>query len=114
MIKDLGEGKIEIRDKVYSEDIAISSSGKIFSWDREGKKIDKEEMDSFLSSQFMIIVIGLGQDAELTVTEPAQRLTKEEDVILVMDDTKEAIKTFNKTIAAGKSIFGVFPLSLSS
>ncbi len=107
-IKYIAPGKIEINDKRYRDPVLVSSEGVVFSWE-ENFHLKREDIAEILKEKPDMLIIAADSDLS-SVSPEGQSLLKEKDVILVMDQTNEAINAFNKAKKSNKKILALFPL----
>jgi hypothetical protein len=112
MIEEYHFGSITIDGKTYNRDVEVLWSGQVLDWWRkESHVIDTEDLKRALDQGPEVIIIGTGESAVAQVTEQAQKEVKNRGINLIIDDTTEAIKTFNILVEEGKKVIGLFHLT---
>jgi len=112
MIEEYHFGSITIDGKTYNRDVEVLWSGQVLDWWRkESHVIDTEDLKRALDQGPEVIIIGTGESAVAQVTERAQREVRNRGINLIIDDTTEAIKTFNILVEEGKKVIGLFHLT---
>lgn len=96
MIDEYHFGSITINGKSYNHDVEVRWDGAILSWWRkESHIIDIEDVKRAVAKTPQTIIIGTGDSGKAEVTKNAQNFIKEKGIELIIDRTKEAVRTFN-------------------
>ncbi len=96
MVEEYRFGSITIDGKTYEHDIEVRFSGEVLKWWRgESHVIDVEDVKRAVEQNPSIIVIGTGESGVARVTESAQRFIIEKGIKLIIDVTREAVRTLN-------------------
>lgn len=96
MIEEYKYGRIIIDGKAYNSDIFLDWNSRIFNWEKSDSHLIKpgDVMDA-LNMNPEVIVIGNGEDGEAVIAQETQDLISGKGIKLIIDKTREAIKTFN-------------------
>lgn len=96
MIKGYRFGSITIDNKPYNYDVEVRWDGEVLKWWRgESHIIDVEDIKRAVKQSPDAIIIGTGESGLAKVTEAVQKLVTEKGIKLVIDVTREAVRTFN-------------------
>lgn len=96
MIQEYRFGSIIIDSKTYNYDVEVRWTGEVLFWRRkESHIIDVEDVKGAVEQNPEIVIIGTGESGVAQVTENAQDFIKEKGIELIIDKTREAVKTFN-------------------
>jgi len=96
MIEEYRFGHIKILGKSYSHDVEVRWTGEVLPWWRkEGHVFDLEDVQRALNQKPDLIIFGTGAYGVAKVTERAQKEIRNLGIGLVIDKTKEAVKSFN-------------------
>ena len=96
MIEEYQFGYITIGGKCFDFDIEITSTGKTKKWQREKPHlIDIEDVQEAVRQKPEILVIGTGAYGLCKITSQCQKFIIEQNIKLIIDNTKEAVKAFN-------------------
>lgn len=112
MIKEYHFGLIVINEKNYNNDVEVRWTGDVLKWWRgKGHIIDIEDLKRVIEQNPEIIIIGTGESGMAKITEEAQKEIHLKGIKLVIDKTKEAIKSFNLLKEKKRKIIGLFHLT---
>lgn len=96
MIKEYRFGSITIDNKSYNYDVEVRWDGEVLKWWRgESHIIDVEDIKRAVEQSPDTIIIGTGESGLAKVTEAVQKFVAEKEIKLVVDVTREAVRTFN-------------------
>jgi len=96
MIEEYHFGAITIDGKIYNHDVEVRWTDEVLKWWREESHfIDIEDVKRAVGESPDIIIIGTGESGVAKVSEEAQKFIKEKGIELIIDQTAEAVKTFN-------------------
>jgi len=96
MIKEYKFGSITIDEKTYDYDLKVRWTNEVLPWRRkESHIIDMEDIESALSQNPQMIVIGTGESGMAEVTKNLKIELESRGIELIVDLTADAIKTFN-------------------
>jgi hypothetical protein len=96
MIEEYNFGKITIDGKVYDKDIQTDWNGNVSEWLRqEDKIIGITDVAGSVEKEPQSLVIGTGQKGMVKLAEEAKIFIQERGIELFMDETEEAVRTFN-------------------
>ncbi len=104
MINYISGEAVEIRGVIYRENLVVDSSGKIFSWNKNHKGIQEEDINLFLEKKPEIMIIGKKEEVKITDS------IMDGETFFVIDEIKEAVISFNFFLQSGKKVLGVFNL----
>jgi len=118
MIEEYHFGAITIDGKIYNHDVEVRWTDEVLKWWREESHfIDIEDVKRAVGESPDIIIIGTGESGIAKVSEEAQKFIKEKGIELIIDQTVEAVKTFNiikeesKEEGKQRKIIGLFHLT---
>ena len=113
MIEEYHFGSITINGETYNHDVEVRWTGEVFKWWRkESHIIDVEDAKRAVEQNPDVIIIGTGEIGVATVTEEAERFIQEQGIKLIIDETGEAVKTFNEILGnSEKKVIGLFHLT---
>jgi hypothetical protein len=119
MIEEYKFGSITINGKTYNHDVEARWTGEILKWWRgESHIIDLEDVERAIAENPDLIIIGIGAWGVAEVTERAKAEIKNKGIELVIDNTEEAVKTFNIRVqeskeegGRAKKVIGLFHLT---
>jgi hypothetical protein len=107
MIEEYHFGFIKILGKTYTHDVEVRWTGEVLKWWRKESHIfDVDDIKRAVSRNPEIIVLGTGAYGAAKVTKTAQKFVKEQGIELIIDKTKEAVKTFNIILEKSKKRMG--------
>jgi len=96
MIEKYSFGSIIINKKEYNHDVEVRWNGEVLKWWRKnGHKIDVEDVKRAIGQSPETIILGTGAYGFCKVTKECQDFIKEKGIKLIIDNTEEAVKTFN-------------------
>ncbi len=96
MIEEYNFGSIKINGNDYEEDVEVRWTDEVLPWvQKERHKIDVEEIKRAVEQKPDTIIIGTGESGLTKVTEEAQEEIRKNGIKLIIDETENAIKTFN-------------------
>jgi len=122
MIEEYHFGSIIVDGKSYEYDIEVRSGkkeAKILDWWRkESHIIDVADIKRAADEEPKVIIIGTGHSGSAKVTSEAQDFIKGRGIELIIDNTEEAVKTFNVIAeesegeeGKSKEVIGLFHLT---
>lgn len=96
MIEKYSFGLIKINGKEYNFDVEVRWNGEVLKWWRkEGHKIDIEDVKRAIEQNPEIIILGTGAYGMCEVTQECKDFIEEKGIKLIIDNTEEAVKSFN-------------------
>lgn len=96
MIEEYHFGSITIDGETYENDVEVRWTGDVLPWPFKRRHvIDVEEIKRAVEEKPEVIVIGTGESGLAEVTEEAQKEIKARGIELIIDETEQAVKTFN-------------------
>ena len=114
MIEAYDFGVMVVDGKRYTSDLIVFP-GKVLSgwWRREGHQICVEDLREVLSATPApeVLVVGTGYSGLVRVLPEVEKALKERGIKLIAQPTREAYKTFNELLKAGKRVVGAFHLT---
>jgi len=119
MIDEYTFGSVTIDGKAYDYDVEVRWTGEVLKWWRtEGHLFDVGDLKRAGEQNPDTIVLGTGAYGVAKVTEKAKNFIQKKGIKLIIDKTKEAIKTFNiilekseKEIGKQEKVIGLFHLT---
>ena len=104
MIDGYRFGRFEFNGKEYTSDVIIHS-GKVTSWWRvTGHSVAREDIEKLVSEKPAVIVIGPGANGLMKVPEATRRFIENSGIELIVEETAEAVQTFNRLQADGADV----------
>ena len=102
-------GRIVVEGQICNSDIKIVRGRLVTDWWRKsGHTVDIDDVQDILDSDSTILVIGKGQPGYMKVSESLRKCLQEKDIKLIVEQTSEAIRTFNELMQAGKPVSAGF------
>ena len=102
-------GRIIVDGQTCNNDIKIVSGRLVSNWWRKsGHTVEIEDVQDVIDSDSTILVIGKGQPGYMRVTESLREHLEKNDIELIVEQTSDAIQTFNRLIQAGKQVSAGF------
>jgi hypothetical protein len=102
-------GRIIVDGQTCNSDIKIVSGKLVPNWWRNsGHTVEVEDVQDVIDSNSTILVIGKGQPGYMKVTESLRKRLEKNDIELIVEQTSDAIQTFNRLIQAGKQVSAGF------
>lgn len=96
MIEEYHFGSITINGKTYSHDLEVRWTDEVLDWWRkESHLIDVGDIKRALEQNPEVIIIGTGESGMARVTEALQEEIEKRGIKLIIDITREAVRTFN-------------------
>ncbi|MFO7965848.1 MAG: Mth938-like domain-containing protein [Desulfobacterales bacterium] len=112
MIEDYTQGRIRIDGKSYDEDIKIiEKKVKPHWWRREGHRLEKADIGDVFKARPDILVVGTGYAQQMKVSEDVLSHARDNGMRVISESTPSAVKTFNRILAEGGEVAGVFHLT---
>lgn len=119
MIEEYHFGSITINGKNYDHDVEVRWNGEVLEWWRkEGHVFDLEDVKRAVEQNPETIILGTGAYGICQVTKECQDFIKEKGIKLIIDNTEEAVKTFNIILKSSKGeegkqekVIGLFHLT---
>lgn len=107
-------GVMVIKGKRYTSDLIVFPE-KVLSgwWRREGHQLCVEDLKEIFSQTPLpeVLVVGTGYSGLVKVLPEVEEALKERRIKLIIQPTREAYKTFNELLRAGKRVVGAFHLT---
>jgi len=107
-------GVMVVNGKRYTSDLIVFPE-KVFSgwWRREGHELCVEDLKEVFSHSPLpeVLVVGTGYSGLVKVLPEVEDALKERGIKLISQSTREAYKTFNELLKAGKRVVGAFHLT---
>lgn len=112
MIENYQFGLITIGGKEFRFDVELRFTEEVLKWWREeGHKIDVNDVKRAVKEKPEIIVLGTGAYGVCEVTKECENFIKENGIRLIVQETGEAVKTFNNLLKKGHKVIGLFHLT---
>lgn len=103
MIEEYRFGFIKINGKNYRHDVKVFPYGEVIAWQRkESHIINIEDIKEDLDREPELIVIGTGAYGVAKVADDAEEEIKKRGIELIVDNTEEAVRTFNIILKESK------------
>lgn len=105
MIDSTEFGSITANGKKYEHDIVINSEGTIKKgWLQTRHLIGEKEFYDFSKENPEVIIIGNGQYGACDISDDFLNLAEENKIEVIVTNTPDAIKRFNKLVKSEKKI----------
>ncbi|MEM3601315.1 MAG: Mth938-like domain-containing protein [Candidatus Bathyarchaeia archaeon] len=114
LIESYDFGLIVINGKQYRSDVIVFPERVIEGWWRkEGHRIHLEDLREVLNCKPIpeVLVIGTGYSGLVRVNPEVESALKSMGIKLLKQPTKEACKTFNELLKAGRRVAGAFHIT---
>lgn len=95
-------GYMKIGGKQYRHDLIILPDGSIIDnwWRKEGHRLGLDDITEILRAKPEILVVGTGFYGVMEVSSEVKKALAERRVELIIQDTRKAVETYNKTISS--------------
>jgi len=114
VIESYDFGIMVIDGKRYTSDLIVFPE-KVLSewWRREGHQLCVEDLKEVFKQTPMpeVLVVGTGYSGLVKILPEVEKALKERGIKLIAQPTREAYKTFNELLKAGKKVVGAFHLT---
>jgi hypothetical protein len=119
MIEEYHFGSIKIDGETYENDVEVRWTGDVLTWSfKKRHLIDVEEVRRAIEEKPEVIIIGTGESGLAEVTEEAQKEIRARGIELIIDETEQAVRTFNvlteesiEEEGKNKEVIGLFHLT---
>ncbi len=112
MIESYAFGSIKISGETYKEDVEVDWQDKVIPWKRsQSHIIDVASVQKALIKFPEIIVIGTGKSGIAQVLEETKQEVEKRGVELIIEETPQAVGTFNNLKDQNKKVIGLFHLT---
>lgn len=114
MIESYDFGVMVVNGKRYTSDLIVSPEKVLGGWWRRvGHEICLEDLKEVLSCSPLpeVLVVGTGYSGLVKVLPEVEKALKERGIALIAQPTRDAYKTFNELLRAGKRVVGAFHLT---
>jgi len=103
---------IQINGKVFHSDVKIvGDEVKGNWWRRQGHRLDAADIKDILSTRPEVLVIGTGYAEQMEVPATTRATISESGIRIRAENTKSAVKTFNRLRKEGQKVAGAFHLT---
>jgi len=111
MIESYDFGEIKIDGKRYTTDVIIFPDHVIDGWWRkEGHRLSVDDLKDVLKAKPEVVVVGTGYFGSMKVPTEVKEHVTSKRIHLVVENTKEAYKTYNR-LASNKKVVAAFHLA---
>ncbi|MFQ6070859.1 MAG: Mth938-like domain-containing protein [Candidatus Aminicenantales bacterium] len=111
MIETYSFGKMIVKGKKYSSDLIIFPDRINSSWWRvSGHKLSMEDLKEVFEEKPEVLVVGTGAAGMMKVDEEVRHYAVENGITLIVEKTKNAVKSFNQNFKKKKTV-GAFHLT---
>ncbi len=111
MIESYGFGQITINGRRYSRDVIIFPDNVRDGWWRgEGHRVSLEDLKEVLEAEPEVLVIGTGYSGLMKVPQDIKDYVKSRDIELVVENTRDACRTYNR-LCQSKKVIAAFHLT---
>jgi len=112
MIEDYKFGLVKVNGKSYDKDLIIDWKDKIEFWQRkQSHLIDIDAIEKALLKFPEVIIIGTGESGIAQVLDETKEEIQKRGVELIIEETPQAIGTFNTLKDQNKKVVGLFHLT---
>ena len=109
MIDKFSFGTMTVDSQTYHTDIKIINDTVVPDWWRiSGHSVDVDDIQDILQSEPDIVVIGKGDPGYLRVADTLKAHAANHGITLIVENTSEARKTFNRLCREGRNVAGGF------
>lgn len=109
MITEFSFGRIVVEGQIYHQDIKIVKGKLVPDWWRQsGHSVEIEDVQDILDSESEFLVIGKGQPGYMKITDALRGLLKKNNIQLIEEPTRQAIRIFNRLYKEGNPVAGGF------
>lgn len=109
MIDKFSFGTITVDNQIYNNDIKIIKGTVVPDWWRtSGHTLDVDDIQDILQARPEIVVIGKGDPGHMRVSDTLKEHTANHGIKLIVENTSEACKTFNRLCREGRNVAGGF------
>ncbi len=111
MIDSYSFGLMQVKGQTYTSDLIIFPERIDAAWwRRAGHQLSLDDMKDVLPEKPEVLVIGTGFMGLMKVDDEVKLRMESEKIMLIVEKTKKAVKTFN-TVCRTKKTIGVFHLT---
>ena len=108
-IDEFSFGKIVVNGSAYNNDIKIVAGKVVPSWwRRSGHRVDVDDISDILATRPDVLVIGRGDSGLMKATGGLRKRLEKSGIDLIEENTSQAVRTFNRLIAEGRTVAGGF------
>jgi hypothetical protein len=112
MITEFSFGRIVVQGQTYTNDIKIVDGTPVPDWwRRSGHAVEINDVQDILDSKPEILVIGKGQPGYMRITDSLRKHLEKNNIKLIEEPTREAIRTFNRLFNEGDRVSAGFHVS---
>lgn len=109
MIDKFSFGAITVGDQTYHNDIKIINGAVVPDWWRNsGHTVDIDDVHDILQAKPEILVIGKGDPGWMRVSDTLSEYAANKGIMLIVENTPSASKTFNRLLQEGRNVAGGF------
>jgi hypothetical protein len=104
MIEGYRFGRFEFGGKEYTSDVIIHGDQVTSWWRVTGHAVAREDIEPLVSEKPAVIVIGSGTNGLMKVPEATSRFIESNGIQLIVEETAQAVQTFNRLLADGADV----------
>jgi len=104
MIEGYSFGRFSFGGKEYTSDVIIHGDRVTSWWRVAGHSVAREDIETLVSAKPATIVIGTGADGLMRVPEETRRFIEDTGIELIVEETAQAVQTFNRLQAEGADV----------
>lgn len=110
-IEEVSFAKLVAGGKVYRAPL-IAYPDKIDGrwWRKDGQSFSPEDFDGVIAAEPEVVVLGVGFNARVQVSEATKERFEDAGIELVVADTAEAVDRYNSLLDDHKKVVGAFHL----
>ncbi len=112
MIENYTAGRMTVDGKIHRRDLKIVG-GKVKGewWRKQGHSLSIDDITDIFEAAPEILVIGDGYASNMRVPESVKKVLKEKNIELKIENTRDAVETFNQLLNQNKNVAGAFHLT---
>jgi hypothetical protein len=104
MIENYRFGRFTFRGKEYTSDVIIRGDRVTSWWRITGHSVAREDIEQLVSEKPVVIVIGTGANGLMQVPPETRRFIEENGIQVIVEETADAVRTFNRLRAEGTDV----------
>jgi len=104
MIERYSFGRFSFGGKDYTSDVIIHGDDVTSWWRTAGHSVAREDVETLVAEKPATIVIGTGANGLMTVPEETRQFIENAKIQLIVEDTAQAVQTFNRLQAEGEDV----------
>lgn len=112
MIENYRTGMMIVEGKTHRKDLKIVR-GEVKGewWRKQGHRLSLEDIKDIFEAKPEILVVGDGYASNMRVPDSVKKVLKDRNIELKIENTHDAVKTFNSLLTQKKDVAGAFHLT---